>query len=132
MINLYHSHLVTLFRVFRASCAALRAGSAFVKSSSQSFCFLLTSSAISPTLYSSSSAVKFNNTNNYLYLHVHIYLSAVKLSTPTKYQNEGKRPLMSGVCSAFSQKKVLVFSCNGRGVDTFKVFSKTYHHSTQK
>lgn len=89
---------VTLFRVLRASCAAVRAGSAFVKSSSQSFCFLLTSSAISPTLYSSSSAVKFNNSSNYLYVHVQTYLSMAKLSTPVKAP---------------------VLRCDGKGADTF-------------
>lgn len=47
---------LALFRVFKASCAANNAGSAFTKSASQSFCFFETSSAITATFDSSSSA----------------------------------------------------------------------------
>lgn len=54
--NDFSSVRFALFKVFRASWAATNAGSAFTKSASQSFCFLLTSSAIIPTLSSSSSA----------------------------------------------------------------------------
>lgn len=59
----FNSVKFALFNVFKASWAAIRAGSAFCKSSSQSFCFLLTSSAIIPTLNSSSSA---KDKNRYL------------------------------------------------------------------
>lgn len=51
---------LTLLRVLRASCAARRAGSAFAKSSSQSFCFPLTTTAMAATLRSSSSATDFS------------------------------------------------------------------------
>lgn len=54
--NDFNSVKFALFRVFRASWAANRAGSAFIKSISQSFCFFDTSSAIMATFDSSSSA----------------------------------------------------------------------------
>lgn len=51
---------LTLLRVFRASRAARRAGSALAKSSSQSLCFPLTTTAMAATLLSSSSAIAFS------------------------------------------------------------------------
>lgn len=51
---------LTLLRVLRASCAARRAGSALAKSSSQSLCFPLTTTAMAATLRSSSSATAFS------------------------------------------------------------------------
>jgi len=61
--NDFSSVKFALFKVFRASCAANKAGSAFIKSASQSFCFFETSSAIMATLDSSSSAT-YNNIFN--------------------------------------------------------------------
>lgn len=51
---------LTLFRVLRASSAACRAGSAFAKSSSQSLCLPLTTTAMAATFCSSSSATAFS------------------------------------------------------------------------
>lgn len=51
---------LTLLRVFRASRAARRAGSALAKSSSQSLCFPLTTTAMAATFLSSSSAITFS------------------------------------------------------------------------
>ena len=50
----------TLFSVFKASCAAFRAGSARARSSSQDLCFLDTSSLMTCTFFSSSSATAFS------------------------------------------------------------------------
>ncbi len=50
----------TLLRVFRASCAAMSAGSALARSSSQSLCVRITSLAMQATFCSSSSATAFS------------------------------------------------------------------------
>ena len=52
----FNSVRFALLSVFKASWAAIKAGSAFKRSASQSFCFFETSSAIIATLLSSSSA----------------------------------------------------------------------------
>lgn len=64
---------LTLLRVFRASRAARRAGSALAKSSSQSLCFPLTTTAMAATLLSSSSAIAFS-------------LDTFSVSTPTTWK----------------------------------------------
>ena len=48
----FNSVKFALFNVFRASCAAIRAGSAFFKSFSQSICLALTSMLILSTFIS--------------------------------------------------------------------------------
>lgn len=60
VLDLYHFFGSTLLRVLRASTAACSAGSALARSLSQSLCFLLTSSLILPTFFSSSSAISFS------------------------------------------------------------------------
>lgn len=60
--NDFNSVKLFLFRVFKASRAAINAGSAFLKSSSQSLAFTETSSSITRTLRSSSAA-DFQNKN---------------------------------------------------------------------
>lgn len=52
------SRKITLFNVSKAACAAIKAGSAFSKSSAHNRCFKATSSSISFTLCSSSAAKK--------------------------------------------------------------------------
>lgn len=64
---------LTLLRVLRAPCAARRAGSALAKSSSQSLCFPLTTTAMAATLRSSSSATTFS-------------LDTFSVSIPTTWQ----------------------------------------------
>ena len=56
----FNSVRFDLFKVFNASCAASKAGSAFFKSSAQSLCLMVTSLLISLTLTFSLSAVAFS------------------------------------------------------------------------
>lgn len=55
-----HACVCTLLRVLRASCAAMRAGSALARSCSQSLCFPVTTTAMAATFSSSSSATVFS------------------------------------------------------------------------
>lgn len=54
----FNSVRLFLFNVFKASCAANKAGSAFAKSSAQILAFIVTSSSITLTFFSSSAAVR--------------------------------------------------------------------------
>lgn len=56
----FNSVRLFLFKVFKASWAAINAGSALAKSSAQILAFIVTSSSITFTFFSSSAAVQSN------------------------------------------------------------------------